>query len=217
MRILHNDYLNLNSWGRTTVDQNRIGIRDPSLLMEHIRKCQAYWRSRLTKRNCFPLDFPINSARVAFGFNSLTNAWQSCATIADFEGDEFGRWLRAELNAYTIVKEQDYLKRMEIPYGEIFDTFTADVNNDAKAVDHHATIAVPEHRFIESTARDAGEPTRPSQFPSNTDKSAQDASSLDPEHVANDYGLHASSKPANVFSAQNSKSVKHVHKFEFRT
>lgn len=106
---------------------------------------------------------------------------------------------------------------MEIPHGEIFYTFTADVNNNAKAVDHLATIAVPEHRFIESTARDAGEPTWPSQFPSNTDESAQDASSLDPEHVANDSGLHASSKPTSAFSAQNSKSVKHDLKFEFRT
>lgn len=40
----------------------------------------------------------------------------------------YGPWLRVEADAYTVVKESYGLRRVEIPRGEIFDTFSKEVN-----------------------------------------------------------------------------------------
>lgn len=44
------------------------------------------------------------------------------------EGELYGPWLRAEVDAFTVVKEGYYLRRVEIPRGEIFDSFQEDLN-----------------------------------------------------------------------------------------
>ncbi|KAH7515918.1 hypothetical protein FEM48_Zijuj10G0079200 [Ziziphus jujuba var. spinosa] len=41
--------------------------------------------------------------------------------------------MKLKADAYTIVKEANYLKRVEIPRKEIFDTFLNNVNLDAKS------------------------------------------------------------------------------------
>lgn len=46
--------------------------------------------------------------------------------------DMYGPWVRAEMDVYTVVSEGTYLRKGEIPRGEIFDTFTGEVNLDHK-------------------------------------------------------------------------------------
>lgn len=47
------------------------------------------------------------------------------------EGDMYRPWLRAEPDAYTVIREPYGLRIVEILRGEIFDTFTGEVNTDA--------------------------------------------------------------------------------------
>lgn len=46
--------------------------------------------------------------------------------------DVYGPWLRAEPDAYTIVNELYGLRRVKIPRGDIFDTFSKEINMDVK-------------------------------------------------------------------------------------
>lgn len=48
------------------------------------------------------------------------------------DGDMYGPWVRAEADAYTVVTAGSYVKRVEIPMGEIFDTFAGEINQDHK-------------------------------------------------------------------------------------
>lgn len=48
------------------------------------------------------------------------------------DGDMYGPWVRAEADAYTVVSEGTYLRRVKISRGEIFNTFTREVNMDHK-------------------------------------------------------------------------------------
>ncbi|KAH7512502.1 hypothetical protein FEM48_Zijuj12G0097500 [Ziziphus jujuba var. spinosa] len=48
-------------------------------------------------------------------------------------GDQYGPWIRSEVGAYTMVKENNYLRRGEITRGEIFGTFSRKMNPHAKA------------------------------------------------------------------------------------
>lgn len=50
--------------------------------------------------------------------------------IAD--GDMYGPWVRAKADAYTVVSEGSYLRRMEILRGEIFYSFSNEINTDCK-------------------------------------------------------------------------------------
>lgn len=46
--------------------------------------------------------------------------------------DVYGPWLRSEPDTYTVVKEPYSLRRVEIPRGDIFDTFSRVINTDAR-------------------------------------------------------------------------------------
>lgn len=37
------------------------------------------------------------------------------------EGDQYGPWIRAEANAYMVVSEGNFLRKVETTRGEIFD------------------------------------------------------------------------------------------------
>lgn len=47
-------------------------------------------------------------------------------------GDLYGPWLRVEADAFTVISEGSYLRRVEIPQGKIFYTFSSDTNTDLK-------------------------------------------------------------------------------------
>lgn len=48
------------------------------------------------------------------------------------EGDLYRRWICAEPGAFTIATEGHYLRQIEIPRSEFFDTFSREVNNDVQ-------------------------------------------------------------------------------------
>lgn len=56
--------------------------------------------------------------------------------IAD-DDDMYGPWVKAEADEYTMVLEGSYLWRVEIPRGEIFDTFFKEVNTDRQDDDEN--------------------------------------------------------------------------------
>lgn len=40
----------------------------------------------------------------------------------------YGPWLRSEADAFTVMRVGHYLRRVEIPRGEIFDSLQKDLN-----------------------------------------------------------------------------------------
>ncbi|KAH7521513.1 hypothetical protein FEM48_Zijuj07G0041500 [Ziziphus jujuba var. spinosa] len=83
--------------------------------------------------NCRTIGHGIKSCKQPLLHNQITN------------GDLYGAWLRGKADVYTVVFEGNYLRIVEIPRGEIFDTFSDDINTDARdgedevvAKDHEA-------------------------------------------------------------------------------
>lgn len=80
------------------------------------------------------------------GSNLLTNDWQNfamCAVEYDIvktlqygtnthEGDQYGPRIRAEADAYIVVKEGYVLIKVKKPRGVIFDAFSQEVKHNAK-------------------------------------------------------------------------------------
>ncbi|KAH7516224.1 hypothetical protein FEM48_Zijuj10G0112600 [Ziziphus jujuba var. spinosa] len=90
------------------------------------------WRLRKdTNDNRFTYE---RLAEFCYGCGKIGHGRSSCQTTPqeglNAEGDLYGPWLRAELDAYIVFSEHNYLRRVEIPRREIFDTFTKDVNVD---------------------------------------------------------------------------------------
>lgn len=68
--------------------------------------------------NCGHLGHTKTSCVVLTSHNQITNS------------NVYGALLRAEANAYKVVREGDYLRQVEIPRGELFDSFSSDGNSD---------------------------------------------------------------------------------------
>ncbi|KAH7516250.1 hypothetical protein FEM48_Zijuj10G0115300 [Ziziphus jujuba var. spinosa] len=91
----------------------------------------------------------------------------SCVNLQRVEerndGEEFGSWLRAEVGAYTVIKENNCWRRGEVPREESSDTLTRDTNMDEKNEDEPQTKERANSADLNSNEKEEkDELTRPS-------------------------------------------------------
>ncbi|KAH7517326.1 hypothetical protein FEM48_Zijuj09G0052200 [Ziziphus jujuba var. spinosa] len=102
-------------------------------------------------------DFCYNYGKLEHGKGTCTDHHYDSQSSGR---NNYGPWLRAETDAYTLSHEGNYMRRVKLPRGEMLDTFTSEVNHDARneAVDVSAGDNPRSEPVTEAMVED--EPTR---------------------------------------------------------
>lgn len=71
-------------------------------------------------------------AEICYKCGSIRHGKTSCSSLIDpinsYDRELYGPWLLAKADIFTVIREGHYLRRMEIPKGEIFDFLQEDLN-----------------------------------------------------------------------------------------
>ncbi|KAH7515185.1 hypothetical protein FEM48_Zijuj10G0000300 [Ziziphus jujuba var. spinosa] len=79
-----------------------------------------------------------NALKIGSLFKEVLRCENSSCTNIIISEDLYGPWLSAEADAFTMVAECSYLRRIKIPRGDYFNTFSNDTNTDNRNEDRAA-------------------------------------------------------------------------------